>query len=101
MKRHRLCSATGKPFGQPRRGPRPERDPIGPPLRRPVHAIGTSGAVYPAAGFVAEAGALGIATFEINLEPADNAELFGERRYGRAGEVLPRVGGGGFGGALT
>jgi NAD-dependent deacetylase len=52
-------------------------------------AIGTSGAVYPAAGFVAEAAALGIATCEINLEPSDNAELFGERRYGRASEVLP------------
>jgi NAD-dependent deacetylase len=52
-------------------------------------AIGTSGAVYPAAGFVAEAGALGIATCEINLEPSDNAELFGERRYGRASEVVP------------
>ena len=52
-------------------------------------AIGTSGAVYPAAGFVAEAGALGIATCEINLEPSDNAELFGERRYGKASEVVP------------
>jgi NAD-dependent deacetylase len=52
-------------------------------------AIGTSGAVYPAAGFVAEANVLGIATCEINLEPSDNAELFGERRYGRASEVVP------------
>jgi len=52
-------------------------------------AIGTSGAVYPAAGFVAEAGALGIATCEINLEPSDNAELFGERQYGKASEVVP------------
>ena len=52
-------------------------------------AIGTSGAVYPAAGFVAQAGALGIATCEINLEPSDNAELFDERRYGKASEVVP------------
>jgi NAD-dependent deacetylase len=52
-------------------------------------AIGTSGAVYPAAGFVAQAGALGITTCEINLEPSDNAELFDERRYGRASEVVP------------
>jgi NAD-dependent deacetylase len=52
-------------------------------------AIGASGAVYPAAGFVAEAGALGIATCEINLEPSDNAELFGERRYGKASGVAP------------
>ena len=52
-------------------------------------AIGTSGAVYPAAGFVAEAGALGIATCEINLEPSDNAGRFDERRYGKASEVVP------------
>jgi NAD-dependent deacetylase len=52
-------------------------------------AIGTSGAVYPAAGFVAQARALGIATGEINLEPSDNAELFDERRYGKASEVVP------------
>jgi NAD-dependent deacetylase len=52
-------------------------------------AIGTSGAVYPAAGFVAQAVALGIDAREINLEPSDNAELFDARRYGRASEVVP------------
>ena len=52
-------------------------------------AIGTSGAVYPAAGFVAEARAMGIETCEINLESADNAELFDERRYGPASEAVP------------
>ncbi|TVR09459.1 MAG: NAD-dependent deacylase [Salinarimonadaceae bacterium] len=52
-------------------------------------AIGTSGSVYPAAGFVAEARALGIRTCEINLEPSDNAALFDERRYGRASEAVP------------
>jgi NAD-dependent deacetylase len=65
-------------------------------------AIGTSGAVYPAAGFVAQAGALGIATCEINLEPSDNAELFDERRYGKASEVVPawvEVIAGGIGGS--
>ena len=36
-------------------------------------AIGTSGAVYPAAGYVAEARGLGIRTVELNLEPSDNA----------------------------
>ena len=46
-------------------------------------AIGTSGAVYPAAGFVAEARAYGLRTCEINLEAADNADLFDEQRYGR------------------
>ena len=53
-------------------------------------AIGTSGAVYPAAGFVAEARTMGVRTCEINLEAADNAELFDERRYGAASEVVPR-----------
>jgi len=51
-------------------------------------AIGTSGAVYPAAGFVAEARAYGVATCEINLEPSDNAEWFDERRYGPASEAV-------------
>jgi NAD-dependent deacetylase len=52
-------------------------------------AIGTSGAVYPAAGFVARARTLGIPTCEINLEPSDNADMFSERRYGRASETAP------------
>jgi NAD-dependent deacetylase len=52
-------------------------------------AIGTSGAVYPAAGFVAEARAYRLRTCEINLEAADNADLFDERRYGRASETVP------------
>jgi NAD-dependent deacetylase len=52
-------------------------------------AIGTSGSVYPAAGFVAEARAAGIRTCEINLEPSDNARTFDERHYGPASEVVP------------
>ena len=52
-------------------------------------AIGTSGAVYPAAGFVAEARSLGIRTCEINLEAADNSELFDESRYGPASRTAP------------
>ena|SRR5271157_2226201 len=52
-------------------------------------AIGTSGAVYPAAGFVAEARAAGVPTCEINLEAADNAELFDEAHYGPASEMVP------------
>jgi NAD-dependent deacetylase len=52
-------------------------------------AIGTSGAVYPAAGFVAEARAYGVPTCEINLEAADNAYCFDEARYGPASEVVP------------
>jgi hypothetical protein len=52
-------------------------------------AIGTSGSVYPAAGLVETARAAGIRTAELNLEPSDNAWAFDERRYGRAGEVVP------------
>jgi NAD-dependent deacetylase len=52
-------------------------------------AIGTSGSVYPAAGFVQEARAAGIRTCEINLEPSDNARRFDETRYGAASEVVP------------
>lgn len=52
-------------------------------------AIGTSSSVYPAAGFVSEARALGIRTCEINLEPSDNAKQFNERRYGLASEAVP------------
>jgi len=52
-------------------------------------AIGTSGAVYPAAGFVHEARAMGLETCEINLESADNADLFDDCRYGPASETVP------------
>jgi NAD-dependent deacetylase len=52
-------------------------------------AIGTSGAVYPAAGFVADARAMGLSTCEINLEAADNADLFDEQRYGPASDTVP------------
>ena len=53
-------------------------------------SIGTSGEVYPAAGFVALARAAGARTVEINLEPSANAQLFDEPRTGRAGELVPR-----------
>jgi NAD-dependent deacetylase len=52
-------------------------------------AIGTSGAVYPAAGFVREARARGLRCCELNLEPSDNAAEFDDRRYGRASEIVP------------
>lgn len=52
-------------------------------------AIGTSGAVYPAAGFVADARHRGARTLEINLEPSENAGLFDERLIGRASEMVP------------
>ncbi|HJV41039.1 NAD-dependent deacylase [Caulobacter sp.] len=52
-------------------------------------SIGTSGSVYPAAGFVTEARAMGIAACEINLEPSANAYVFDEKHYGPASEVVP------------
>jgi NAD-dependent protein deacetylase/lipoamidase len=52
-------------------------------------AIGTSGAVYPAAGFVAQARARGIPTLELNLDPSDNAGSFDAARYGPATETVP------------
>lgn len=52
-------------------------------------AIGTSGSVYPAAGFVSEARRRGARTCEINLEPSDNAQAFDDRRYGAASAVVP------------
>jgi NAD-dependent deacetylase len=52
-------------------------------------SIGTSGNVYPAAGFVAEASAAGAHTVELNLEPSEGRSHFAERRYGPAGTVVP------------
>jgi len=52
-------------------------------------SIGTSGSVYPAAGFVAQARAAGAHTIELNLEPSEGARLFDEARHGPAGIVVP------------
>ncbi len=54
-------------------------------------SIGTSGTVYPAAGFVGEAKACGALTVELNLEPSENAHLFELQIEGRAGERLPQL----------
>ncbi len=51
-------------------------------------SIGTSGEVYPAAGFVEEARMSGAHTIELNLEPSANARVFGEGRYGPASQVV-------------
>lgn len=51
-------------------------------------SIGTSGEVYPAAGFVREAMMAGAHTLELNLEPSANARVFTEGRYGPASEVV-------------
>ena len=52
-------------------------------------AIGTSGVVYPAAGFVQAARQAGAHTIELNLEPSEGQSLFAERIYGPATEVVP------------
>jgi NAD-dependent deacetylase len=51
-------------------------------------SIGTSGEVYPAAGFVHEARMAGAHTVELNLEPSANARTFGEGRYGPATQIV-------------
>ena len=52
-------------------------------------SIGTSGAVYPAAAFVAEARAAGAHSVELNLEPSEGAYHFVEARHGPASKVVP------------
>lgn len=52
-------------------------------------SIGTSGSVYPAAGFVEIANMAGAHTVELNLEPSDGASRFAEAIHGRASEIVP------------
>jgi len=52
-------------------------------------SIGTSGAVYPAAGFVQTARYHGAEALEINLEPSQGSLFFDETRLGRAAELVP------------
>ena len=52
-------------------------------------SIGTSGAVYPAAGFVRAARAYGARTLELNLQPSEGSLFFHESRQGPAGELVP------------
>jgi NAD-dependent deacetylase len=52
-------------------------------------SIGTSGAVYPAAGFVQTARHAGARTLELNLEPSLGSAWFGESRTGPAGQLVP------------
>ena len=54
-------------------------------------AIGTSGHVYPAAGFVAAAAAAGARTIEVNLTATAASEAFAEHRTGPASVVLPAL----------
>jgi NAD-dependent deacetylase len=52
-------------------------------------AIGTSGSVYPAAGYVAVAAAVGAHTVELNLVPSEGSVPFDEVREGPATQVVP------------
>ncbi len=53
-------------------------------------SIGTSGNVYPAAGFVELARNAGAHTVELNLEPSLGASYFDEGIYGAATEIVER-----------
>lgn len=53
-------------------------------------SIGTSGTVYPAAGFVADARRAGAHTVELNLEPSEGVSHFHEAIHGRATEIVPK-----------
>jgi NAD-dependent deacetylase len=53
-------------------------------------SIGTSGAVYPAAGFVQTARYCGARTLEMNLEPSLGSYFFDESRTGPAGTLVPQ-----------
>lgn len=54
-------------------------------------SIGTSGVVYPAAGFVHDAKMHGAHTIEINLEPSAIESEFVEKRYGKASVEVPKL----------
>lgn len=53
-------------------------------------AIGTSGHVYPAAGFVEAAALSGADTIELNLEPSLTHSAFHKTLYGPATEIVPK-----------
>jgi len=52
-------------------------------------AVGTSGAVFPAAGFVDLARDSGAKTLELNLEPGDRTGAFDTGREGPASVLVP------------
>ena len=53
-------------------------------------SIGTSGAVYPAAGFVQTARYCGARCIEMNLDPSLGSSFFDESRIGLAGQLVPK-----------
>ena len=90
-----LCSACGSPALRPDIvffGEMPyEMDAIESALSRAdlFVSIGTSGAVYPAAGFVQTARYHGADTLELNLDPSGGSSWFAETRLGPAGTLVP------------
>jgi NAD-dependent deacetylase len=52
-------------------------------------SIGTSGNVYPAAGFAREARSRSVRVVELNMEPSHGAAVFHDGRYGPAGKIVP------------
>ncbi|MDT0593354.1 Sir2 family NAD+-dependent deacetylase [Glaciecola petra] len=53
-------------------------------------SIGTSGNVYPAAGFVSFANSCGAHTVELNLEPSETESQFEEKIHGPASVIVPQ-----------
>lgn len=53
-------------------------------------SIGTSGNVYPAAGFMNYAKSHGAHTVELNLDPTSASILFGESHHGLASKIVPK-----------
>lgn len=96
-----LSPSTPCPACQTRGGPRPDIVWFGemPYQMRRLEAavqacdlfvsIGTSGAVYPAAGFVHLAKTFGARTLELNLEPSQGSAAFDEARHGLATKLVP------------
>lgn len=95
MNKTQSCPACGKPATRPDIvwfGEMPYRmEEIWTALRAAdlFVSIGTSGNVYPAAGFVADAMHAGVATLELNLEPSQGTRMFDEARHGPATQVVP------------
>ncbi|BAV63919.1 NAD-dependent deacylase [Sphingobium cloacae] len=54
-------------------------------------SVGTSGAVYPAAGFVQTARHVGARTLELNLDPSAGSVYFDESRMGPASSLVPEL----------
>jgi len=52
-------------------------------------SIGTSGNVYPAAGFAREARSRGAQVVELNMEPSSGGDVFHYGRYGPASKIVP------------